>query len=142
MIDLDPMHSLARRYMAESYLKDRKYDRAIDVLEKAVTYTPKEPLLLGALAYCYARVGRRQEALKLTRDLVIREASSDGQVPIATIWAYVGLEEYDEAFARLEKLAAARRPRMIWLRVDPWLEPLHGDPRFQEIVRRMNFPQR
>jgi hypothetical protein len=29
---------------------------------------------------------------------------------------------------------------MIWLRVDPWLEPLHGDPRFQEIVRRMNLP--
>jgi hypothetical protein len=30
--------------------------------------------------------------------------------------------------------------RMIWLRVDPWLEPLYGDPRFQDIVRRMNLP--
>jgi len=35
-----------------------------------------------------------------------------------------------------------RRDRMIWLRVDPWLEPLHGDPRFQEIVRRMNLPSK
>jgi TolB-like protein/DNA-binding winged helix-turn-helix (wHTH) protein/Tfp pilus assembly protein PilF len=142
VIDLDPMHSLARRYMAESYLRDRNYQRALGILEKAVSYTPKEPLLLGALAHCYARAGRRQDALKLTRDLVIREASSDGQVPIATIWAYVGLEEYDEAIARLEKLAAARRPRMTWLRVDPWLEPLHGDPRFLEIIRRMNLPSK
>ena len=140
VIDLDPMHSLARRYMAESYLKERNYDQAIGILEKAVTYAPKEPLLLGALAHCYARAGRRQEALKLTRELVMREASSDGQVPFATIWAYVGLEEYDEAFARLEEAAAARRPRFMYLRVDPWLEPLHGDPRFQEIVRRMNLP--
>jgi hypothetical protein len=31
---------------------------------------------------------------------------------------------------------------MIWLRVDPWLEPLHGDPRFQENVRRMNLPSK
>ena len=142
VIDLDPMHSLAKRYIAESYLKERNYDQAIGILEKAVTYTPKEPLLLGALAHCYARAGRRQEALKLTRELVIREASSDGQVPFATIWAYVGLEEYDEAFARLEKAAAARRPRMMYLRVDSWLEPLHGDPRFQEIVRQMNFPSK
>jgi serine/threonine-protein kinase len=142
VIDLDPMHPLAGRYMAESYLKERNYGRAIGILEKAVTYTPQERLLLGALAHCYARTGRRQEALKLTQDLVMREASSDGEVPIATIWAYVGLEEYDEAFARLEKLAAARRPRMIWLKVDPWLEPLYGDPRFQEIIRRMNLPSK
>jgi len=52
------------------------------------------------------------------------------------------LQEYDEAFARLEKAAATRRDRMIWLRVDPWLEPLYGDPRFQEIIRRMNLPSK
>ncbi|HEV3007629.1 MAG TPA: tetratricopeptide repeat protein [Burkholderiales bacterium] len=140
VIDLDSRYALASRYMAESYLKERNYDRVIVILERALTHTPREPLTLGALAHSYARAGRREEALKLTRDLVIREASSDGQVPIATIWAYVGLEEYDEAFARMEKAAAARRARLPWLRVDPWLEPLHGDPRFHELVRQMNFP--
>ena len=33
--------------MAESYLTDRNYDQAIAVLEKAVTYTPKETFVLG-----------------------------------------------------------------------------------------------
>jgi len=142
VIDLDPMHSLTSRYMAESYLKDRNYDRAIGILERQLTYTPKENFVLGALAHSYARAGRRQEALRLTRDLVQREASGDVQAPFPTIWAHVGLQEYDEAFARLEKAAAARRDRMIWLRVDPWLEPLYGDPRFQEIIRRMNLPSK
>jgi hypothetical protein len=29
---------------------------------------------------------------------------------------------------------------MVWVRVDPLLAPLRGDPRFQDLVRRMNFP--
>jgi hypothetical protein len=98
--------------------------------------------VLGALAHSYARAGRREEALTLTRDLVRREASGEVQAPLPTIWAYVGLQECDEAFARLEKAAAARRGRMIWLRADPWLEPLYDDPRFQEIIRRMNLPSK
>ena len=140
VIDLDPRYALAHRYMAESYLKERNYEQVIVILERALTYTPREPLTLAALAHSYARAGRREEALKLTRDLVRREASGEAQPPFATIWAYVGLQEYDEAFARMEKSAAARRARLPWLRVDPWLEPLHGDPRFHELVRQMNFP--
>jgi len=142
VIDFDPRYALASRYVAESYLKERNYDQAIAILERALTYTPREPLTLGALAHSYARSGRREEALKLTRDLVRREASGEAQPPFSAIWAYVGLQEYDEAFARMEKAAAGRRVRLPWLRVDPWLEPLHDDPRFAELVRQMNFPSK
>lgn len=142
VIDLEPRYVLASRYMAESYLKDRNYDRMISILERALTYTPKEPFVLGALAQTYARAGRREEALRLTQDLVRREASGEVQAPLPAVWAYIGLQEYDEAFARLEKAATARRGRMIWLRIDPWLEPLYGDPRFEEIIRRMNLPSK
>ena len=140
VIDLDPMYALASVYMSESYVKERKYDRAIGILERALTHTPKDAFLLGALAHAYGSVGRREEALRLTWDLVRREASGEVQAAIPGIWAYVGLQEYDEAFARLEKLAAARRGRMLFLRTDSRLEPLHGDPRFHEIIRRMNLP--
>ena len=142
VMDLDPMHSLASRYMAESYLKEGNYDRMIAILERAVMSTPKDAFVLGALAHTYARRGRREDALKLTQDLVRREASGEVEAPFPTIWAYTGLQEYDEAFTRLEKAAAAGRGRMIWVSVDPWLEQLHRDPRFHEIVRRLNLPPR
>jgi TolB-like protein/DNA-binding winged helix-turn-helix (wHTH) protein/Tfp pilus assembly protein PilF len=140
VIDLDPMYALASFSMSGSYLTDRNYDQAIAVLEKALTYTPNEPFLLGTLAHAYARVGRREEALRLTRDLVRREASGEILQAFALIFAYAGLQGYDEAFARLEKAAAAHRARMLWMRIDPRLEPLFGDPRFQEMLRRMNLP--
>jgi tetratricopeptide (TPR) repeat protein len=142
VIDLDPMYALASVYKSESYVNERSYDRAIGILERALTYTPKDPFLLGALAHDYASVGRREEALRLKRDLVRREASGEVRAAIPGIWASVGLQEHDEAFARLEKLAAARRNRMIWLRNDSRLEPLYADPRFQEIIRRMNLPSK
>jgi len=140
VIDLDPIYALASFSMSGSYLTDRNYDQAIAVLEKALTYTPNEPFLLGTLAHAYARVGRREEALRLTRDLVRREATGEILQAFALIFAYAGLQEYNEAFARLEKAAAARRARMLWMRIDPRLEPLFGDPRFQEILGRMNLP--
>ena len=142
VIELDPMHSLAGRYMAESYLKERNFDRAIAILEKQLSYTPKDNFVLGALAHCYARMGRREHAIEVTNEIVRREATGELKEPFPAIWAYIGLQDHDEAFARLEKAAAARRGRMIWVRVDPWLEPLFGDPRFHELVRRMNLPRR
>ena len=142
VIDLDPMYALASFSMSGSYLTHRRYDEAIAVLEKALKYTPGDAFLLGTLAHTYARVGRREEALRRTRDLVQREASGEFLQAFALIFAYAGLQEYDEAFARMEKAAAVRRGRFMYLSSDPWLEPLHGDPRFQEIIRRMNFPSK
>src|SRR5689334_24093824 len=47
VIDLDPMYALASFSMSTSYLAQRRYDEAIAVLEKALTYTPGDDFLLG-----------------------------------------------------------------------------------------------
>ncbi len=53
---------------------------------------------------------------------------------------YIGLGEIDEAFQWLEK---AREEQSVWLylRIDPRYDPLRSDPRFQDLLRRMNFPE-
>jgi hypothetical protein len=47
--------------------------------------------------------------------------------PFGLIWAYAGLGEKDEAFAILEKSFEERRDRMVWLNMDPLLDPLRSD---------------
>ena len=139
-LELDPMYPHASLALATGYVKRGMYDQSIAVLEKALTYTPKEAFLLGALAHAYARAGRREEALKLVAELARREARAEILPPFAMIWAYAGLEEREEAFARLEKAHDERRGRIVWLKIDPRLAPLHNDPRFHDLVRRMNMP--
>ena len=52
-----------------------------------------------------------------------------------------GLGEIDEAFEWLERAYQDRNAWMVFLQVVPWLDPLRSDPRFQDLLRRMNFPE-
>ena len=48
--------------------------------------------------------------------------------------------ETDEAIRWLEIAYETRNPWMPWIDVLPELRSLHGDPRFQQMLRRMNIP--
>jgi hypothetical protein len=62
-----------------------------------------------------------------------------GQAAIAQL--YVGLGEKKDAIHWWQKAYEARDPRMVWLRLYDAQHPLWHDPRFQELIRRMNFPR-
>jgi tetratricopeptide (TPR) repeat protein len=58
---------------------------------------------------------------------------------IAAFYASIG--ETDEAFAWLERGYRERDPLMIVTKFHPLLDPLHSDPRFDDLVRRIGFPE-
>ena len=51
------------------------------------------------------------------------------------------LGEKDKAFAELNKSYENREAILGRLRVDPRLDPLRDDPRFQELLQRVGFPR-
>ncbi len=63
------------------------------------------------------------------------------QPAYATATFHAALGEKDKAFAELNKSYENREPLMIVLKVDPRLDPLRDDPRFQDLLRRVGFPQ-
>jgi tetratricopeptide (TPR) repeat protein len=140
-LELDPSYSDASLILARTYVTQGKYPQAIAELQKSLTFNERQPIVLGALAHAYARAGQRDEALKLVSALNRIEAEERGYVPpFGIIWAYAGLGEKDQAFAYLEKSYQERRDRMVWLNVDPLLEPLRSDSRFKDLVRRIRLP--
>jgi TolB-like protein len=54
---------------------------------------------------------------------------------------YTTIGETDEAFAWLERGYRDRDPFMTLLRVSPGLDPLRSDPRFDDLLRRIGFPE-
>ena len=54
--------------------------------------------------------------------------------------AFVGMGKQNEAMRALEEGYKTRDTDMVDLNSAPWLESLRSDPRFQELRRRMNFP--
>ena len=53
---------------------------------------------------------------------------------------HTALGETDEAFARLEEAYAMRSEALVWLKVDPRLDPLRSDPRFIGLLQRVGLP--
>ena len=61
--------------------------------------------------------------------------------PTWTALFYGQLGDKDQAFAWLEKAYEKHDGPLYLLKVSPWWDPLRDDPRFDDLLRRMNFPE-
>ena len=116
------------------------------------------------LAYCRRRrtsVGTRRELRRrdrnrssaapqktsLRRALDVRAGAREkewlepGETCESCVRYHAALGEHDEAMEELERSFDDRDGDLIFLAVDPAYDPLRGDPRFQGLIRRMNFPE-
>jgi TolB-like protein/DNA-binding winged helix-turn-helix (wHTH) protein/Tfp pilus assembly protein PilF len=97
------------------------------------------PAEVGHLGNTYARAGNKAEAQKILRRLIEKSGKEHvGHYAVALI--YAGLGEKDRAIEWLDKAYEVHDKGMCFLKVDPPLDPLRSDPRFQDLLRRMNFP--
>jgi len=137
-VELDPTSWEASQVLSRLYMIQEAYQPAIAELERARTFNPRDPEILGMLAYAHGRAGERERALEFAGEL--KRVLAEGQTPYAMVWAHVGLGDKDQAFALLERSYDERRIRMQWLKVDPLLAPLRTDPRFDDLARRVGLP--
>jgi tetratricopeptide (TPR) repeat protein len=135
-LELEPNFASAHWCLGLAYLGKGRHGDAI--LEfQAARELGEGPVVLWSLGYTYAITGRRVEAGEILKEL--RQRSRGGYVsPYITAAIYAGLGEKDSAFKWLEK--AYEEHDWMQLKLDPFLDSLRSDPRFQELLRRMNLP--
>ena len=137
-LELDPNYATAHISLGRAYLGKEMYEEAVAEIQRAVDLSGGWPK--HDLAYAYAMAGKRDDARKILHELI--EDSKRGVVElngIARIYAALG--ETDLAFGWLEKAYDDREGWLVALKVDPFFNSLRSDPRFQDLVRRMNFPE-
>jgi hypothetical protein len=61
--------------------------------------------------------------------------------PMVVVYTYAALGDRDHAFAWLEKSFAVRDEWLVWLKVEPRIDPLRSDPRLQEYLKRLGIGQ-
>jgi hypothetical protein len=109
-------------------------------MEQSVRLQPDSTQNLWSLGHAYAVAGKTDEARGVLSEL--KALSRDRYVlPFGIAVIYTGLGEKDEAIDWLEKAYEERNGWMVYLREEPRLEPLRSDPRFQDLLARMNFPE-
>ena len=83
------------------------------------------------------RAGRREDALRITRELEAMAGRGEWVSPIRVARIFAALRNPDSAFAWLERSYAAREPDMIFTAHEPHFIPLRGDVRFAALARRI-----
>jgi serine/threonine-protein kinase len=138
-LELEPDFQTHHFLLAAIHVEEGRYEEAIAEFPKAADQGISPAHILGHLGNAYARAGQVRKAQECLRELKEGlEEDTIGVYEVALIHA--GLGEKDEAFEWLDKAYEARDKGLVYLRVEPSLDPLRSDPRFQDLERRMGFP--
>jgi TolB-like protein/Flp pilus assembly protein TadD len=139
-LDLAPGFVIALSDLAEDYLSMSMYPEAIASVQKGITLAGRIPLLITMLGRAHAISGRKDKAEILLRELEDK-AKSEYVLPMFFAALHGDLGNTDEAFRWLEIVYQERHFGMFLLRVPSSWEPLRSDPRFDDLLERMNFPE-
>ncbi|MEJ7709417.1 MAG: tetratricopeptide repeat protein [Pyrinomonadaceae bacterium] len=134
MVEIDSRFAFGRLTFSWALMQTGKYDEAIEEARKAVELSGGSPFILAALGSAYAKAGRTEEAHKVLREL--KGLSHRRYVsPYHLALTYCNLGDLEQAFAHLEETFANRDAWIVWLGVEPQLDPLRSDPRFRALLR-------
>ena len=137
-LDLDKNFALAHVFLGQVYEQNKMFEEAIAEFQKGSDLSDGSTYARARLGYAYAVAGKASEAQKVLGELkYLSNRKYVSAYDIALI--HLGLGEKDQAFAWLERAYEERCPTLEFLKVEPSLDPLRSDPRFADLLRRMNL---
>jgi TolB-like protein/DNA-binding winged helix-turn-helix (wHTH) protein len=126
-------------YLALIYALQKRYPEAIDLAEKG-RRMDESAFIAAMVASTYAAAGRRADAERILNG-ISQEIKEQYSCSYEVSAAYVALGEVNQAFHWLDKAYDDRSTCMVALKQDPRFDGLHSDPRFQNLLRRVGFPE-
>jgi len=136
---LDPATPMTVSWMAIVYGATGRFSQAIPAYESAFARGDTTSATKCYYAYSLARAGRTDDALRVLNDL--RHAHTFVP-PTGLAIAYTGLGRNEAAIEALQQAYKARDPMLQYLNVEPHLNSIRRDPRFQELVRKLGLPEK
>jgi serine/threonine-protein kinase len=167
-IAFDPLNARFYRHKSEALVYLRRYSEAMEAGRKALQLAPElrsvhifvgdafllvgqsgqakaeyqavgadNPFSLARLALLAARTGDRAGADRMIAQLR-QQVGASASFQFAEIYAQLG--DKDRAFAEFGNALRVKDAGLVYLKVDPFLDPIRDDPRYAALLRRLNFP--
>jgi TolB-like protein/Flp pilus assembly protein TadD len=137
-LSLQPDYFIAHSYLGMIYAQSGRASEAVAEAQKGVQLSGS-PLAEAVLGYSYATAGKKSEARKIAADL---QGHLDKRFvcPFEIGTIYIRLGEKDESFRWLNRAYEERSICISGMKFDPRLDPIRSDPRYDALVRQLNFP--
>jgi tetratricopeptide (TPR) repeat protein len=133
---MDPRFYYARWTLGETLQLKGQLSEAMDEYKKAAEITD-DPMVMALLAQGYAKTGQLDKARELLSQLELL-ATHQYVGPFIFALVHLGLGENEKAIDDLERAYRERAdPGIVGIKVEPLLDPLRGDPRFERLVAKV-----
>ena len=140
-VELEPNYPMTSWILGLLLRKMGNFEQAIEEGEKSVRLSGGSPVMRAALAQTLAAAGRREQALRILDELTtLAKQKYVSSYFLGGI--YVGLGEPDRAMEHLEKAYEDHSHWLLYLHLDPAMDALRSNPRFQDLLHRMGLPLR
>jgi DNA-binding winged helix-turn-helix (wHTH) protein/TolB-like protein/Flp pilus assembly protein TadD len=126
----------AHFWIGQAHEKKGLYKEAIAEYEMAAKISSDSPEVLASLAHAYASSGRKDEARRILNKLLLL-AKQQYISPYFIALIHKGLGDKEQALGWLEKAYEDHSRSMPFLKVDPMLDDLRADARFNNLVQRV-----
>jgi TolB-like protein/Flp pilus assembly protein TadD len=138
-LELDPNVHLPWGALSVIHSYEGKFSEAIAEARECVRLSAGLPLTMGWEGYALAMAGRKAEAAAILDQLEV--LSRERYVPTpARAWPLMGLDDRDRVIECLENGYRQHDSWLPHMRMFRAFEPLHPDPRFQNLLRRLGLP--
>ena len=138
-LDMDPNFGSAHLWLANVYEQKGQFEDALAELQTGMRLSSDSTYALAKWGHACGVAGKADEARAALHQL--HERSKQNYVsPYDISMVHLGLNELDEAFAWLEKAFEDRSIWLGYLNVEPQLDRLRSDPRFQSLRHRVGLP--
>ena len=127
-------HGWALMLMGWAYEQKGMFQEALSALQKAFPGT----LRTASIAHAYAVSGNRTAAEKILEDL-LAESKKKYVSPYDIAVIYTGLDDKERVFEWLNQAYEEHSAFMVYMQSDPRFRPLRGEPRFEDLLRRMGL---
>jgi serine/threonine-protein kinase len=138
---MDPAMGVATDALYSAFVMKGMRDERLALQRERIAGTPEQ---VAAFEQGLAEVGY-DGAWRRVADLLVAWHESGvphhAARPKAIANWYRGAGEYEKAMDWLEKAFDQHDPGLPYINIEPKYDPLRSDPRFQDLLRRMNLPQ-
>jgi serine/threonine-protein kinase len=137
-VAMNPTAAETYRLLGLLFAHQGQWSEAERVLREGMTLPAAATYTTAALGYVLARSGKRAEAEGLLAELEA-QGQRDYVSPVAFATLYLGLDDHERALDWTERALEERRGWLAYLRVNPLLDPLRGEPRFQALLAKLRL---
>jgi TolB-like protein/Tfp pilus assembly protein PilF len=146
LLSMDSTNAAARGLRAFAYEQQGRWDDA--TTSWAACVRPRADCGMDGFArigYIHGLRGRASQAMQILNTLKARvderdRSGTQGDLARNVATVYMGLGKREETLTWLERATELRAGWVLYLAIDPTFKPLHAEPRFQALLRKIGLP--